>query len=219
MVRSRLRLVACIAIVASASTVACLSRTPPEKKLYVLTVDPAARTANLPPVASAGTSTAQEGRGAVLRVRRVRVSPLFDRKRFVYRTGEARFEDDFYTEFFATPGVLLRNAILDWMEPSPVFGRVLRAPGAEGADWTLEAQVHRFYVDARDSEAPRTVVEIEFTLIDARSTDLEVVLRRTYAAETEVAEPSGDAIVAGWSRSLSRLLSDLERDLHAVVSR
>jgi cholesterol transport system auxiliary component len=191
---------------------ACITKSYPEKQRYVfeLSRNPTHR----PDVAAKKPGPEELG---VLRVRRVRVSPLFERKRFVYRTGENTFEDDFYREFFAPPGVLLRSAILDWLETSRVFSSVLKDPKAREADWTLEAKVHEFYVDARNPDALQTVLEMDFTLFDARSPDLHVVFQKEYSTGSDLSGKSGEAIMAGWAQSLSKVLSKLETDLQASI--
>ena len=69
----------------------CLSKSYPERQRYVL--DPGR--SELPHVAAAaGASGAGEAPMGALRVGRVRVSPLFERKRFVYRTGDSTDQVD-----------------------------------------------------------------------------------------------------------------------------
>jgi ABC-type uncharacterized transport system auxiliary subunit len=193
---------------------ACISKSYPEKQRYTFEVDRSV--AGLPAVSAAPNP---EGNG-VLRVRRVRVAPMFERKRFVYRTGDNTFVDDFYMEFFAPPGSLLREAVLDWMEPSPVFSSVVRATKAVDADWTLQAEVHQLYVDARDpgAGAPRTILQMDFTLYDAASADVDVVFQKKYSAESSVSAKSGQAIMASWGESLSKVLSELESDIQVSIA-
>ncbi len=64
-----------------------------------------------------------EGPGAagMLRVGRVRVAPLSERKGFVYRTGERTYETDFFHEFFAPPSTLLRDQVAAWLAAGGAF--------------------------------------------------------------------------------------------------
>jgi uncharacterized lipoprotein YmbA len=177
----------------------CLSKKYPVKQRHVMRIQ------------RAGASTpASLG---VLRVGRMRVSPLFERKGFVYRTGDTTFEQDFYNEFFVPPGVLLRKATLDWMGASSLFSSVIDAADAATANWLLQGRMEKLYGDFRDGDAPRAVLAIEFTLLDLASPQHDVALRKTYAREVEAAVASPAAVMAAWNQALSQILAELEADL------
>jgi cholesterol transport system auxiliary component len=185
-------------LLALAAPLGCLSQKPPEKQRFVFD---ARREA---PAAS------KKGVG-VLRVDRIRVTPLFERKGFVYRTAESSFQNDFYNEFFAPPGVLLRQATLEWLSQASAFASVSDSTHPGDATWLLEGQVDNLYGDLRDPSAPRAVMEIEFTLLYAKS--LNVRFRKTYAASVAVDDGSAPAIMAGWNEALAQILAELEVDL------
>jgi hypothetical protein len=200
--------VALLALVAlGAGCVRALSREYPEKQRFLLEVERPASALDGPGLAS--------GAG-VLRVDRIRVSPLFERKRFVYRTTDQVYEDDFYHEFYVAPNVLVRTATREWMSASPVFASVLDAGERGEPDWFLEGRVMELYGDLRDAALPRAVLAIEYTLIDARSQRLEVAFQRRYRAEVDASAATAENIVAGWNQSLVRILSDLEGDLRRL---
>jgi ABC-type uncharacterized transport system auxiliary subunit len=183
----------------------CLSKSYPEKQRYVFEVEPVADVAL--------------GVDGVLRVDRVRVSPLFERKGFVYRTGDATFENDFYNEFFAPPAVLLRKATLNRLRGASIFSSVLDATQRAEADWILEGQVKELYGDLRDRTAPAAMLQIEYTLLDARSPGLDVAFRKTYSARDAARSASAAAIMTAWNDGLARILTDLEVDLRRETSR
>ena len=182
----------------------CLSPQPaPRVVFYALRAERAAP-AQEPPVAEA------------LRVERVRVAPLFERKGFVYRTGERAFEGDFYHRFAAPPGVLVREALADWLEQSGLFAEVLRDGDPQRARWWLEGRVTALYADLRDPAAPQAVLEAELALVDASSPTLETRLRRRYRAEIPTsADPA--ALAEAWTRGLAQILAELEGDLRAAL--
>jgi cholesterol transport system auxiliary component len=189
----------------------CLSKSYPERQRYVL--DPGR--SELPHVAAAaGASGAGEAPMGALRVGRVRVSPLFERKRFVYRTGDFTFEEDFYNEFYAPPGQLLRQATSDWLNESPVFVAVVEDVPYAQPEWLLEGRVERLYADLRSGRTPRSVMVIEFTLL--RSQNNEAVFARRYEAEPDIENRSPAAVVAGWNAGLAQILSEFERDAAAT---
>jgi ABC-type uncharacterized transport system auxiliary subunit len=191
-----------MALAALALSLGCLgglSKSPPEKRRYVFDIE-------------RGEATEADGKG-VLRVERFRVSRLFERKGFVYRTGGDRFENDFYNEFFAPPGVLLREAVGMWLGDSALFSNVIGGTDSTRADWLLEARVNQLYGDLRDARAPQAVMEIHFTLLDARSPTLTAVFTKRYSARVDAADRSPEAILAAWNSSLVQILSQLEADL------
>jgi cholesterol transport system auxiliary component len=184
--------------VALAAPLGCLSQKPPEKQRFVFD---ARREAPAP---------SKQGVG-VLRVDRIRVSPLFERKGFVYRTAESSYQDDFYNEFFAPPGVLLRQATLEWLSQASAFASVSDSTHPGDATWLLEGHVGSLYGDLRDPSAPRAVMEIEFTLLYAKS--LNVRFRKFYSASVAVDDGSAPAIMAGWNEALAQILAELEVDV------
>jgi len=194
-----------LALIASAAIpLGCLSKSYPEKRRYIFEIQP--------PV------DAVPGPNGVLRMDRVRVSPLFEHKGFVYRTGEATFENDFYNEFFAPPGVLLRKATLNRLLAASIFSDVLDATQMGGVDWMLEGHVKELYADLRDRDAPFAVLQIEYTLLDAHSPTLAIVFRKNYSARVAAASGRVEVIVNGWTEALIQILSELEVDLRKATS-
>ena len=163
-----------------------------------------------PPAAGARTAGA-------LALGRVRVSSLFDRQGFVYRTGESTFASDPRNEWFAPPAGVLREAILDWLAQAGPFASVQRGTVA-GAEWLLETDVDRFYADLREREAPAVVLEGRFRLLDLRSPGLRLVL----AVDFDEREPAGagtpQELVDAWARALARALAALEPQLRAATA-
>jgi ABC-type uncharacterized transport system auxiliary subunit len=155
------------------------------------------------------------GTGAV-RVGRVRTAPLVERTAFVYRTGERTFEADFYHHFSALPGVLVREALVDWLERSGLFAEVRRGGPPERARWALEARVVALHADVRDPAAPRAVVEMEVLVLERGAPAGEELLRNRYRAEVpSSAEPA--ALAEAWTRALTQILSELEDDLRGTL--
>jgi hypothetical protein len=171
-----------------------------------------------PPAAAAA---APDGAGAAgagsLLVARVRVSPLFDHKAFVYRTGAETFESDPYHEWFAQPGDVLREATLGWLEEAGLFSGVERR-SVSGSEWLLETVVDRLYTDRRDPDAPAAVLAGRFRLLDLRGARP----RRALELRFDEREPAGDgapqALVDAWGRALGRALETLAPELRAAVT-
>ena len=155
-------------------------------------------------------------RDATLGVDRVRVSSLFDRKGFVYRTGEQTFDSDFHFEWFAPPGAVLREAMIDWLAAASAFASIERGAGGEAA-WLLETDVDRLYADRRDPAATEVVLAGRFRLLDLRGERP----RRALSLRFDEREPAGDgapqSLIDAWGRALDRALRALEPELRAAV--
>ena len=184
-----------------------LERRPPEKQRFVL--QPATEVA---PVSVAGSSVVRLAR---VRISPVRVSPVFDNKGFVYRTGPSTFETDFYNEFFSPPGVLLREALIDWLDSTQLFDAVARSSAAD-ADWVLETDLDQLFADQRDPGPPKAYLEITFRLIDARTR--KVAFEKRYTASEAAADRSPAALVDAWNRGLGSMLAELVGDVRPLTA-
>jgi hypothetical protein len=191
----------------------CLKRSYPEKQRYVFEVvrEPLPSVTS-PPVTTEGAYEESVGAG-VLRIDRMRISPLFERKGFVYRTADDRFETDFYHEFFAAPALLLRKATGAWLTSASIFSSVIGARDPAQADWRLEGRVGELYADLRDASAPRAVMQVEFSVLAARTPKLDVVFQRRYEVEIPAESRAPGAIMAAWNRALAQILGRFEADL------
>ena len=205
---------AVLGVLAFVIPIGCISRSPPEKQQFMIVVErpeAGSSAAEADPV-----SPARTGLG-VLRVTRVRVASTFERKGFVYRTDETTYERDFYNEFFAPPGILIREAVGGWLAGSSVFSSVTGASDPSPADWLLEARVHELYADVRDRNATRCMIRVVFKVLDAWAPRLEVAFDRTYSAEVEAENRSAAGIAAAWNVGLRQIFVELEADLRAEM--
>lgn len=193
-----------LALLAAALLAGCagaLQRPAPEKTRFVL------RLAKPAPGAKPASG---------LVVGRFRVSTLFDHTGFVYRTGEDTFATDFRFEWFAPPGSVLREAVVDWLDDASPFASVERG-SLTGADWLLETDVDRLYADRRDPAAPAVVLAGRFRLLDLRGPRS----RRAFSLTFDEREPAGagtpQELVDAWARALERALAALDPELRAAV--
>jgi cholesterol transport system auxiliary component len=200
---ARWTLVALAPLALASACFGSLGRTPPAKQRFVLQ-------------ASEPSAPLTDGAAlGVVRVSRVRVSPVFENKGFVYRTGASTFETDFYNEFFSPPGVLLREALLQWLNATQLFVAVGRQSGAD-VDWVLEAEVSELFIDQRAPIAPEACLEIAFRLIDARTRAL--AFEKRYSVRERASSSSSAALVDAWNRALGRTLEELAADLRAALA-
>ncbi len=209
---------------AAALALGCLTKSYPQKRRYVTVIergapiDVAANPPGMNPRSGEAPVAGEASVAGVLRVERIRVSPLFERTGFVYRTGDFTFEQDFYNEFYVPPGTMVREATRRWLAASSIFSTVIDAPDPGDSDWSLGGTVDRLFADLRNLKAPQAVVDIDFALKRAGSAPDEEIFRKKYSVVSDAAGLSSTEILAAWNASLSQILRELERDLRAAVS-
>jgi len=157
-------------------------------------------------------------RAGALRVGVVRVSSPFANRGFVRRSGEKTFASDFYNEFAAPPGTLLRDVLVSWLREDTHFTTVVRGSEAP-ADWLLVVDLESLYGDHRVAAAPEATIAFTARLLDARSSLATIVSEKHYATREPAIDGSPPAIVAAWNRSLARLLAELATDLDVARDR
>lgn len=181
----------------------CFRRQFPERRLFVLNIE--------------RTDVEREPSSAVVRVGRVRAEPQYERKGFVYRTGESTFADDFYNAFYVSPAQMVRSTMHEWLAASGMFTLVADVDSLVGADWLLESRLMDFYLDKRVGGEERAVVRLAVTLVDARKSPPIARLERTYE-ESASAAGGGQAYVDAWSLALARVFARMEADLAATLA-
>jgi uncharacterized lipoprotein YmbA len=180
-----------------------LERPAPERTRFLLTATPpAAREDPLP---------------AALWVDRVRMSPLFSGTGFVYRTAESSYQSDFLHEFFAAPGEVLREAMIEWFRAAERFGSVERS-AESNPEYRLESDVERFFADLRDPSDPRVVLAGRFRLVDLRGVRPARMLDLELIEQEPSADRSPQALVEAWNRLLTRMLGTLDQELRKRIT-
>lgn len=177
-----------------------LERSHPEKRSFLLSAD---RPETFSP----------PGNGIVLRVLRFRVSPQFEGKGLLYRTGEFTYESDFYNEFLISPGSLISQAVTRWISGSGLFEHVMDSSGYTDPQYVLEGMVTALYGDYRVSGQYRAVMAIQFFLVRDIVPQPEILAHREYHEESRLEATSPDALVEGWIQALRRILIRFEHDL------
>lgn len=177
-----------------------LSKSYPEKRSFVLDV-------GAPPQDTPSTST------KVLKINRLRVSPLFAGRAMVYRTADLQYESDFYDEWFVTPSVLITQQLQNWLAHSERFQLVLQGTNHIEPTHFLEGTVTELYGDFRES--PRAVLGIEFHLLDAMN-EGKLSFRRTYHQDIPLTDRSPDALARGLTEALRTVLVALTKDIGEV---
>ena len=200
MARSRTAAGTCLAIIMMCPT-GCLDlkKSYPEKRSFVLDV-------GAPP-----QETPANG-AIVLKINKLRVSPLFAGRAMVYRVADLQYESDFYDEWFVAPGTLVTQQVHQWLSRSAGFEMVVVGTNHVEPTHLLEGTVTEFYGDFR--AAPRAVLGLELHLLDALHE--RQFFRRTYHQDVPLSDQSSDALARGLTEALRAVLVDVAKDIAAV---
>lgn len=156
--------------------------------------------------------------GTVLKVRKFRVSPAFEGKELVYRTSDARYEGDFYNEWFVQPNAMITQQIVNWLTRAGPFQYVMDSSGPLPATHRLEGTLTALYGDYRATPA-KAVLAVQFFLLHEASSQVEVLWHQEYWKEVNVMEQKPEALLSGWNEALRRILSEVEEDLARTLRR
>lgn len=157
-------------------------------------------------------------RGTILQIRKLRASPAFEGKELVYRTTDARYEGDFYNEWFVPPNAMLTQQVMNWLTTAGLFQYVMDSSGPLPATYILEGTVTALYGDYRATPA-KAVLGLQFFLLhEPSSLHAEIMWHREYRKEVDVTERSPEALVNGWNAALQLILTDLDVDLERTLS-
>ena len=200
MARSRTAAGTCLAVIMMCPT-GCLDlkKSYPEKRSFVLDV-------GAPP-----QETPANG-AIVLKINKLRVSPLFAGRAMVYRVADLQYESDFYDEWFVAPGTLVTQQVHQWLSRSAGFETVVVGTNHVEPTHLLEGTVTEFYGDFR--AAPRAVLGLELHLLDAIHE--RQFFRRTYHQDVPLSDQSSDALARGLTEALRAVLVDVAKDIAAV---
>ena len=149
----------------------------------------------------------------VLRVERVRLTPPYDERTFVYRTSDTRYQSDYYAEFVADPGRLLTAELVRSLGAAGVFETVAEPDAGMDTAYRLETTVTELSADARDPLAPAATVRARFLLLhDGRDTT-RVVGEWVIEGSERATDASPAAIAAAWGVALGRVTGELAERL------
>lgn len=158
--------------------------------------------------------TAQPG---ILRVRRFRVSPRFDTRSLVYRTGDVQYDTDFYNEYLTDAGAMVSESARNWLLQGGSFATVVDSSSSLSEDFVLEGVIQNLSGDFRSS--PRAEVSVQLFLISSSATNGGVVFQKLYNRSIALPEKSPRALVVGLGSGLSEIFTELETDIVSAASK
>lgn len=169
-----------------------LKREYPQKKFYILEPD--------------YSKLFQSGnRFPNLGIAKIKISPYFEGKSFVYRQGDYNYESDYYNEFFVFPSNNIQEIVQKWID--------LSKSSVSGQDlYSISIYVDSMYIDLRKKESPKTVWSITFSIQNNQTA--EVVYKKKFTEEVGVTENTPEAIVNSWNLGLTKIFSQLYSELN-----
>jgi ABC-type uncharacterized transport system auxiliary subunit len=198
-------LLASLLAVAVVGTSGCFRRQFPTQRHFVIDV-----------VRSAAPRATASG---VLQLRPVSAAPQYDRKSFVYRTGDVTFVDDFYNAFYVPPTRMLAGLARNWFGSSGLFTAVVGVDSASKAQWLLELRLSDLYVDRSLEGEHAAVAGVEMTLLELGKTGAKAVFEQRYLENEPATARNSDAYVQAWGVALGRVFSRMENDLAVALDR
>ncbi len=147
-----------------------------------------------------------------IRVVRIKISPFFEGKNFVYRQGEFNYESDFYNEFLVFPSNAFLECITRWLAESNT-GEVLSNTIYEDT-YLISASVDSLYIDFRNEKVPKSILEIQFSL--QKNNEQESLFKKKYSYEGKLEIISPEEIIKSWNVGLTDVLHNFENDLRKI---
>mgnify|MGYP000001588904 FL=1 len=148
-----------------------------------------------------------------LKMGSVSVTPPFDGKSLVYRTGDQRYEKDFYNVYATIPAEMIGNAERQWINKSNIFSSTVGQSNSLFPYYYLQATVEEFYGDYR--KQPEAVVSVEFFLSATNSGKVNPLIgANRYSKRVALKDNSPEALVLGLQEALAQIFNEYEGQLY-----
>ena len=148
-----------------------------------------------------------------LRMGSVRMAAPFSGNSLVYRLDDVSYVSDPNQAFIADPGSMLGSKMATWLGHSGAFKSVSQPGINQSAPYVLESTVTELYGDFRQGTPPTAVVAVQFALIDVLSVRPRIVYERTIEQHEPLDAATPDALVRGYSRAVSQILTQFVTEL------
>ncbi|MCB1142572.1 MAG: membrane integrity-associated transporter subunit PqiC [Leptospiraceae bacterium] len=170
----------------------------PEKKYYLLDTD---------------RSNLKKGKlkFPLLKITKIRISPYFEGKNFVYKQGNLNYETDFYNEFLVYPSNNINEVVNKWIIESG-----LSVPWSVYDEdvYQLQINVESLHGDFSDGSKPRAILELNFLLQKAGSK--KILYTKKFHKDEPITEINADNLVTAWNKGLTEIMIEMESDLRKI---
>jgi len=147
-----------------------------------------------------------------LKMGSVSVTPPFDGRSLVYRTGDQRYEKDFYNVYATIPAEMIGNAQRQWLNKANIFSSTIGQSNSLFPFYYLQASVEEFYGDYR--KQPEAVVSVEFFLSATGNGKANPLIgANRYTKRVALKDNTPEALVLGLQEALAQILNEYEGQL------
>ena len=150
---------------------------------------------------------------AALRVGAVNVAAPFRGKTFVYRTGDLRFENDYYVEFLVPPSAMLTEQTARGLQHAKAFSRVAGPGTALDAEWVLDGFASALYADMREAGKPAAELDLTYYLTAGEGTEQTPVWTHEYHERVPMRDASAAAYAEALNKGFATIVDALAHDL------
>jgi cholesterol transport system auxiliary component len=153
--------------------------------------------------------------GGVVALQSVEISALFNHRSFTYRTSAEAYEIDPYAGFLVAPSRAVAIAIRAWLLNSGRFQDVVEPGSQITADKSLHVYVSELYGDFTKPDQAAAVLSLKMDLFKAGTDkkDRPVILQKDYSRRVPIIENTAAAIMAGWNKALTEIMTEASSDI------
>jgi ABC-type uncharacterized transport system auxiliary subunit len=108
---------------------------------------------------------------------------------------------------------MLGNQMASWLNRAGPFKVVTQPDSGLPADYILEATVTELYGDFRPGKPAAAVMAVQFTLINNAAVGPGRAFEQTVSRRVPLEKSSPDALVRGYGRAVTEILSDVAGEL------
>ena len=172
----------------------------PEKKYYLLEIN------QTPPERNQPTH-------GILRIAKIRMSPPYTGKGFIYKKSKITYDTDFYNEFLVSPEDMIAELVRSWMASSGLFERVTCSPGHFKENYIMEGAVTKMHGDYSDNNNPFAVFCIQFFLIKDNGLNYQLIFQKNYERHVKIDKHNTQSLVGGWNKALTKIMIDFQSEI------
>ena len=150
----------------------------------------------------------------ILKIRQVRINPVFDHRSLVYRMKENKYKVDFYNEYLIDPSAMFAEQFRLWFSQSELFPRIAFYRGNSGACFFMDVLVEEFFYDFSQKDQSKAVLSMTFRL--DQTLQKKDIYYRNIKKEMPLKNGEVSSLIAAQSQLLQQILESLEADLRQV---
>jgi len=186
------------------SCISCISTSYPKRTQYMLNIN----TKALKPIYKTTPTK-------ILLINNVTIVPQFAGISFVYRLSDIHYTKDYYHIFFNAPAQQIEELMVKYLQTTHLFNYVSDDVNLATPTYSLQARIIELYADYRNSNNPKGVITIRFTLLHSGK-KRQLLLHRTFSEAIPLQAKDSISLVEAWNTGLVKILAQLTNNLKNV---